>query len=175
MSGGTTGTAGGFVGISSGSINNSYCTGLVKGATVGAFAGAISGSASSCQYYKIINYSEGGDGIKYIPPVSLNESYSGITAFDGDTGTFKTFCEGDHATARPYDKPLIKYYNGKYPLKSLSGLGYTTTNKFVDIHYGDWPMPMTFFTNTPISTPTPTPNADPTQTPDPTPTGTTNP
>ena len=51
----------------------------------------------------------------------------------------------------------------------------TTTNKFVDIHYGDWPMPMTFFTNTPISAPTPTPNADPTQTPDPTPTGTTNP
>ena len=169
-------TAGGFIGTSSGSITNSYCTGLVSGTKEGAFAGTVSGEGQTvCQYYNIINSSVSNGKIEYMPPVSGTAPYGDITPFDKDTEIFQTFCKNADATARPYDKPLIKYYNGKYPLKSLSGLGYTTTNKFVDIHYGDWPMPMTFFTNTPISTPTPTPNADPTQTPDPTPTGTTNP
>ena len=91
-----------------------------------------------------------------MPPVSGTAPYGDITPFDKDTEIFQTFCKNADATARPYDKPLIKYYNGKYPLKRLSALGgeserYNTEGKFVDIHYGDWPMPMTFFTNTPAS------------------------
>ena len=175
------GTAGGFVGTSSGTISYSYCTGLVSGTKVGAFAGTVSGEGQTvCQYYNIINSSVSNGKIEYMPPVSGTAPYGDITPFDKDTEIFQTFCKNADATARPYDKPLIKYYNGKYPLKRLSTLGdetdrYNTEDIFVNIHYGDWPMPMTFFTNKPLSAPTPTTDPDPTQTQDPTPTGTTTP
>ena len=161
------GTAGGLVGTSSGSIDNSYCTGLVSKAEesgkAGAFAGEYSGSTpANCLYFEIVNeIGPDTDGvISYLPPVDGKESMSGITALDASAQTYEAFCgpDSDWKDAVPYDAETLNHYYGqgttegtvRYNLKTVERLktGETEEGDFVAVHYGDWPVPEIFVLNT---------------------------
>jgi len=166
-------TAGGFVGSASGSIENCYATGLIKmddasasnaNKTKGAFAGSFTGTANDCLYYSIINEVKKTEDSKeafdhYLGAVG-DEDNSKITAIDEDIASYDSFVGEDTSwgTAKPYDKSLVKYYTGKYNLKSIENLSPTTTvlpdeyedwdDLFISTHYGDWPAPEIFVFNT---------------------------
>ena len=79
-------------------------------------------------------------GLGVIKPLDMNaKAYNEFTgAWDG------------WGFARPYNSSLVKYYGGKYPLKTIKELdtAYTGTDDyFVVTHYGDWPSPEVFFIN----------------------------
>ena len=166
--------AGGFVGTSSGTITNCYCTGLVVAPTDptenhGAFAGSVESgfSASGCQYFEIINEREdAAAGYTYLGPVN-NAEYSGITAFDETAATYQSF-SGDPEKwkgAAPYDQTLVTYYHKiikenegaenestkTIPLYNLVTVGQldssVSASDFVSTHYGDWPAPEEFVFN----------------------------
>lgn len=101
-------TVGGLVGKVGGSIENSYATGLVKGASatssVGAFAGEHSSSSfDGCQYFEIINeLTDGTTGlIDYMKPVpgklaedeatATADKISGITRIDATADIYDAF------------------------------------------------------------------------------------
>lgn len=180
-------TAGGFAGSASAAITNCYAAGLVqteavttegdrtKNSARGSFAGSLTGTATNCQYYSLVNEvkrSETKNGKTtskpdhYLGAAGDKETTSGVTAFDSAAGTYDAFV-GDDDTwdpARAYDAALVRYYNGKYPLKTVYRLynvtsldtmpedylsdDYKNWNQlFVKTHYGDWPSPETFVVN----------------------------
>ena len=153
-------TAGGFVGTINGSVSNSYATGFVSGDQIGAFVGTCTDTSvfDNCSFYRIINYtldSSTGD-VKYLKGVSgTGSDPEGIAAFDRDTESYHTFSPDVLYPAKPYDNGLTTFFQNRYPLKTVRQLGYGgSAGKFITTHYGDWPMPMTFFTNTPSGSPT---------------------
>lgn len=150
--------AGGFVGTGSGTINYSYCTGLVEGSSktdrtgIGAFAGTLSGNPSGCSYLSIINYLT--DTHEELGPVNNGGTYQGISMIDPSTTGYDTFTkEAPKATALPYAEILNDRYSGKYTFKSISALAQDgsapPSDAFVTSHYGDWPAPELFVINEP--------------------------
>ncbi len=154
-------TAGGFAGSAGGSIENCYAAGLVKG-TSRQFAlignGTLSSENPGNCYYREINKDGEGEAmqpfqnagevsshISYVKPIDLNaDSYND---FAGELS------EWDPAWA--YDSPLVKYYGGLYPLRTVLQLPASEAKAaspagtyFVSVHYGDWPSPEVFFINT---------------------------
>ena len=166
--------AGGFAGdagdagVAGGSITNCYSTGLVKGTNKFAFVGngAAMISISGCYYYSAINEVQkaGGkpDETEPMLPVSgfvMNaENLAKIKPIDLNAATYNDFSGAwdDWAVASAYDSALVKYYSGKYTLKTVkelseapSPVGYPEwSDLFVSNHYGDWPSPEVFFINT---------------------------
>ena len=161
-------TAGGFVGKgSSGSLSNSYATGLVAGASssskIGAFAGELTARATDCLYFEIVN--ERVDAVtgmaSYLPPAHGKETVTGVSALDESAETYNAFVGESSAwtDAEAYDATLAQYYTVgdglKYNLKSiprLAGDAYTASGEgmpadFVATHYGDWPVPEIFVIN----------------------------
>lgn len=158
-------TAGGFVGISSGSISNSYSTGRVSGTTAGAFASSSSGTISGCHYFRTVNMLKESDGklkfdgegnAQYMSPLNSGPP-TGIKAFDENITDYKGFTPSSYGKAEAYDSTLKAAYQGKYPYKGIKDLdtafltGGNNRSAFVNTHYGDWPLPMTFFINKPSS------------------------
>lgn len=168
--------AGGFAGSAGGSITNCYATGLVKTKNIsadgdretnknmGAFAGSLTGSATNCKYYSMINKIEKAETkneetIKtfdhYLGAVGDANNNTSISPLDLNAGTYNAFV-GSFDTwnpARAYDSPLVKYYSGMYPLRTVGQLLTTSKGKVTDLyyvttHYGDWPSPEVFFINT---------------------------
>lgn len=146
-------TAGGLAGVA-GKVTNCYATGLVAGAddaaTVGAFAGKLTDTTSTGKYYEIIN----GD-----LPVIGSGSADGVTALDESVATYEAFVGGSDAwtDAAPYDAALLNYYKkeGKegasaFDLQNVVRLGATVNEgDFVAVHHGDWPAPEIFTFNQP--------------------------
>ena len=132
---------GGLVGsVAGGSIEKSYCTGLVvarEGATdpkLGAFAGAVSGVTlknKDCKFFSIIN-----EGMSAVP----GTTDLGVDAFDKTAKTYQAFFKGTEP-AKPYDKTLADYYQNKYAFQTVKRLGGENVTGFVKTHYGDWPAP----------------------------------
>lgn len=149
--------AGGLTGTASGTLENCYATGLVNGSTSeGAVAGTFNGTATGCLYLEIINERVKKEGeveyIEYLPAVSGGGTVSGMLAMDATTASFSDFV-GDPAaweSAGAYDPVLIKYYQGKYNLKTvkqLEGGPDIEDTYYVNVHYGDWPAPEIMFEN----------------------------
>lgn len=166
-------TAGGFVATASASasIDSCYATGLVKGTVTetvsgveipkdGAFAYSLPGTITNCHYLEIINErpvkdASGNDTDSYEPLTALGKggTNTNITAIDADITSYDSFVgtpDADWKPASAYDASLIKYYGGKYPLKTVEQLigADFTENFFVAIHHGDWPAPEIFVINT---------------------------
>lgn len=152
--------AGGFVGSASGEISNCYCTGLVSGTTEGAFAASLGGTATSCLYYEIINERPDTEkGFIYLNALGEEKTESGISGIDSDVTTYNNFVGGESTwyPANPYDSQLRDFYNGKYPLRTVSQIA--ADNKVKNeaetgigaTHYGDWPSPEIFVINTATS------------------------
>lgn len=153
--------AGGFVGTASGEISNCYCTGLVKGTTTeGAFAASLGETATSCLYYEIINERPGTEkGFIYLNALGEEKTESGISGIDDNVESYNKFVGGESTwyPANPYDSQLRDFYNGKYPLRTVSQIA--ADNKVKNeaetgigaTHYGDWPSPEIFVINTATS------------------------
>lgn len=170
--------AGGLIGSGNGEISNCYAAGFVRteiiGAeeeentdnrTRGAFAGTYTGRAENCSYYMAVNTvqkqrkMEEGKAESYVNSVPLgavsNAAYEGISAFDRTKDTFMKFKRyrpyENWVYASAYDPGLIKYYDGRYKLKSVNemeGASLPENSFFAHFaHYGDWPSPETFFVN----------------------------
>lgn len=127
-------TVGGLIGNATGSIQYSYCTGLVKSTAAtpveGAFAGTwtYTGQATTDgnSYFEIINerketYTNASGaavetgGYIYLDPVSGSETVTGITAMDATASTFNKFSNPGTTgytwqSAIPYNDTLTKYY-----------------------------------------------------------------
>ncbi|MBQ3269753.1 MAG: hypothetical protein IJH09_07510, partial [Clostridia bacterium] len=134
-------------GTSSGSISQSYCTGLVSGSTAqGAFAGELGtgATATSCQYFEIVNEiaDTTNGGFKYLTAIGGDGENDNISPFDKDAATYDAFswpdggdCPWKDATV--YDKTLITYYGktderedrddrtARYNLETVEQLGFT--------------------------------------------------
>lgn len=149
--------AGGLVGDAGSIVEDSYCTGMVRGAsataTVGAFAGKLTVDPENCHYLEIMNPID--DAVTYMPPVSgkTMEDYGegALSPFDATATAYNEFVgDGDLAAALPYSVALKDF--GEYPLRPLSGVNATASATapadFVATHYGDWPMPETLVVNT---------------------------
>ena len=160
--------AGGFVGTASGEISKCYCTGLVKGTTTeGAFAASltndpdVTNGPDGCKYYEIINERiDSTTGfISYLSALGEEKTESGISGIDSDVTTYNNFVGGESTwyPANPYDSQLRDFYNGKYPLRTVSQIA--ADNKVKNeaetgigaTHYGDWPSPEIFVINTATS------------------------
>lgn len=164
-----TSMAGGFAGSAGGSIENCYATGLVDGADSAVKFAFVAErrtlTLSGNYYYMAINeipkeggkddetepmlpvsgYSFSAANLAEIKPLDLNAD-----AYNEFTGAFAAW-----NPARAYDSALVKYYGGKYPLRTVKELGaalpsdYSNWNElYVATHYGDWPSPEVFFLNT---------------------------
>ena len=101
-------TAGGLVGKTGGTINHSYCTGLVNGTNKGAFAGQKptieAGNDAVCWYFQIINKPE--NATDYLPPApncasgdesdpaqgSGVEKIAKLKRLDADAKSYNDFC-----------------------------------------------------------------------------------
>lgn len=165
-------TAGGFAGSASGNITNSYTTGYLNpnATTKYAFvAGTLSSSSTGNWYYRTINEVEKeggkpGETEPMLPYQGAGEVSSHLNytkPIDLNAGSYNVFV-GEWDTwnpARAFDSALVKYYSGRYTLKTIDELtgtdtpatesGYTNWNElFVMTHYGDWPSPEVFFINT---------------------------
>ena len=75
-----------------------------------------------------------------------------IAPADADTASYTDFFRGpeEWAAASPYDTVLIRYYKGKYSLKTvcqLPGGPGEEQNYYVNVHYGDWPSPEIMLVN----------------------------
>ncbi len=171
-------TAGGFVGTTTTTspMNNCYATGLVFVPTyserdakagepnttkVGAFAGAEATAVkvTACYYYDIINEVEDEVNGVYISlsPAANNTTKDALKLLDETAQLYDVFvgAPADWKDANAYDAKLIEYYNGKYNLQTVEQLGATlkvgvsdSTDYFVATHYGDWPAPEIFVSNT---------------------------
>ena len=158
------GYVGGLVGTGSGSINNSYATGLVKGYSSGeainegALAGSFSGTdtITDSKYFEIINEREIKEegtliGYDYLDAVGSGtaKNSTGIEAIDKDVTAYDSYvgAPAGWKAALPYDATLEEYYAKKYSLKTVEQLGVNVTDKYVKIHYGDWPAPEIFVIN----------------------------
>ncbi len=166
-------TAGGFAGSASGgSITKSYSTGrvdvdVVNSSTKHAFIGEGSATLTGNYYYSIINEIEEADAtwehvFELLPPVSGGDpDEAALKAIDMDAKTYDDFVGAASSwnVAIAYDPMLVKYYQGKYNLKTIKQLtetapsGYDWAQLFVSLHYGDWPAPELFTINVNTSTP----------------------
>lgn len=140
---------GGLVGKASGTITNSYCTGLVgvivgsdgkpvSGTSAGAFAAECTGTTNGCSYFGIVNEFEdetlGYDYLTALPKVGTGDgSKEGVTALDADANAYNTFTSV-WSDAVPYLKTTLMSYYGegtgtaripKYNLKSVEQLAGT--------------------------------------------------
>ena len=140
---------GGLVGKASGTITNSYCTGLVgvivgsdgkpvSGTSAGAFAAECTGTTTGCSYFGIVNEFEdetlGYDYLTALPKVGTGDgSKEGVTALDADANEYNTFTSV-WSDAVPYLKTTLMSYYGegtgtarvpKYNLKSVEQLAGT--------------------------------------------------
>lgn len=158
--------AGGFAGVAGGVITNCYSTGLVEGTNKFAFIGNGAAAISGCYYYSAINEVQkaGGKPDETEPMLPVNgfvmnaENLSKIKPIDLNAATYNDFSGAwdDWAVASAYDSALVKYYSGKYTLRTVKDLvgtaepvGYPEwSDLFVSNHYGDWPSPEVFFINT---------------------------
>lgn len=174
--------AGGFIGdgkvkagdTSGGTISKCYAAGLVetglisedgeKAANKGAFAGAMTAgiTAVNCNYFGIVSEVKKGSASENAPDHYLgavgDDIRTGIEALDLSAEDYNTFVgdPDDWNDALAYDPVLMKYYGGKYSLKSVEDCdtsvllpeGYTWSTLYVNIHYGDWPAPEVFVINT---------------------------
>ena len=119
---------GGLIGKGTGTVSDSYCTGLVKSTAdtpvEGAFAGIYTGKATDCLFFEIINerVEKDATGVStidytYLYPVSGLETVDGITALDETAATYNAFSfdasVGDYAwqLATPYNDRLKVYYS----------------------------------------------------------------
>jgi hypothetical protein len=84
-----------------------------------------------------------------------------LKPIDLDAETYNTFVGSQSSwnSARAYDSVLVKYYSGRYTMRTVdelidstvppTGSGYENWNQlFVTTHYGDWPAPEIFVVNT---------------------------
>jgi len=165
----TGGTVGGFVGESTGSIRNSYCTGLVKGIETekvtkdgkttimpkdGAFAYSVA-TVTDCRYFEIINERQDSTkGYTYLTALGRNQANAGITPIDENMTNYDAFCgaPGTWDPAKPYDQELVTIYKNSFNLRTVDQIGKTPKAKssgtdFVTTHYGDWPAPEEFVFN----------------------------
>ena len=156
-------TVGGLIGSGSGGVTSCYATGLVRGTgenpTKGSFAGEFEGnivydetSNIVSYYYQIINERQSTDGtISYLPPVGSNTSLTSVKALDETAYSYNRFVGNplDWADAVPNDDSLVTYYQGTYPLRTVSQLGAAVSGEdhFINTHYGDWPAPEIFVIN----------------------------
>lgn len=161
--GDTDAKAGGLAGAASGQITNCYCTGLVgateDSAKTGTFAGSFDGTATGCLYFEIINESPSdAEGFTYLAAVG-DGSGGGITALDASAKTYENFCGADSTwqDALPYKADALTEFYGesstegytRYNLKTAKQLDPSVKETdFVAVHYGDWPVPEIFITNT---------------------------
>ena len=145
--------AGGFAGEVSGKVTDCYATGLIdheKADTAGAFAGNFSGNASGCKYFEMINEKTTEDGIVYLTSGGKDSTITGVSPLDLDLSAFDTFTADPWSDAGAYDDTLIKRYQGKYNLRTVSQLDSNLDpdqEYFVSTHYGDWPSPEILFEN----------------------------
>lgn len=144
-------TAGGLVGKTGGTINHSYCTGLVNGTNKGAFAGQKptieAGNDAVCWYFQIINKPE--NATDYLPPApncasgdesdpaqgSGVEKIAKLKRLDADAKSYNDFCgaPANWKVARPTEASgLTVLYPAtdsddeevaKYNLKTVKQLG----------------------------------------------------
>ena len=151
-------TVGGLIGSGSGAVTSCYATGLVKGvgdeAKEGAFAGTYTGSSiSDSHYYMIINERKteenGNTPFSYLDPLGVGTPSGGLLALDRDAEEYEKFVGSDWSDAVPNDDSLVTYYQGTYPLRTVSQLGATVSGEdhFINTHYGDWPAPEIFVIN----------------------------
>ena len=151
--------AGGLVGDAGSTIEDSYCTGLVVGAStsskIGAFAGQLTVKPEECYYFEIINPIDTNGVITYMPSVSgaTEETYDAdeLQPLDSTATVYNDFVgTGALAAAVPYSAALADY--SEYPLRPLSDVTAkataTAAADFVATHYGDWPVPEAFVVNT---------------------------
>ena len=157
-------TVGGLIGSGSGAVTSCYATGLVKGTgekpMEGAFAGSFGGNIVYDEtknivsyYYQIINERQGADGtISYLPPVGNDKNSAAVKALDETAYSYNQFVgsPSDWQDTVPNDDSLVTYYQGTYPLRTVSQLGATVSEEdhFINTHYGDWPAPEIFVINT---------------------------
>lgn len=154
-------TAGGLVGTANtGSIENSYALGLVRGdsAAVGAFIGSIDAGdpvpanapASQKNYY--LDYLDNNNYGDLRPAIGNDRASTSISQIDKDMTSYKAFATGT-GDAKSYDSDLSNRYGGKYPFKNILELaGGTASAQTLDhlgTHYGDWPSPGTLVVNEP--------------------------
>ena len=152
-------TAGGFAGSASGTIRNSYCTGLVENTgSPAAFLASGGATLTGNYYYSIINEQKeldaNGEVVSLLPVAGYNVESAAdkarIKPIDLSYSTYDTFVGAASSwdEAITYDPILVKYYSGKYCLKSIKALnGTVPDDSFVAIHYGDWPAPEIFVVN----------------------------
>ncbi len=156
-------TAGGFAGNAGGSITNCYSTGYIDPGAAAKYAFIGSGSPGSGNYYymainEVASAAPGEGGKKGTEPMLPYDGYDletklgVIKPLDMNAKAYNEFTGAwnDWGFARPYNSSLVKYYGGKYPLKTIKELDtdYTGTDDyFVVTHYGDWPSPEVFFIN----------------------------
>lgn len=167
---------GGFAAITTGFIENCYCTGRVlpdfmkdannKQVLIhNAFRTQLEGGGlegeSSGYYYQIINEVQNPDTkqIEYKEPYRFpgSDTTPAIAALDENVTAYNKFVgpASGWKDARPYDEETLgKYYNNKYNLQTVEQLESSdwstdTTKKdyFVKTHYGDWPAPEIFIIN----------------------------
>ena len=142
--GGLIGTAGG----SGSSVSGCYASGKVSGTgSEGSLFGTFSGTLSDCSYFGIVNerINETDGSVTYL---NAGTGAEDVTAFDDSLEAFRTFTGEDREEASPYDTVLIRNYQGQYSLKGIGQLDPDLDEKYyVNIHYGDWPSPETFFLN----------------------------
>ena len=145
----------GFIGsANSVKVRNSYCTGLVNGKNAFLGSGNLTDSADN-QYFMIINEKAGAytEGVTYKDPGDRS-----VSAFDEDAETYNNFTGGSWNDAKPYDRTVEDYYDGRYSLRTVTQLARKSTDRipesasgfgayFVNTHYGDWPAPETFIIN----------------------------
>ena len=172
-------TAGGFAGTASASITNCYATGYIDptdptATTKYAFVtGSLPAGSSGNYYYKGINeilstqpnHKEGEtepmppyNGYVLTENATTNDTLLNIIKpIDLNADTYNKFVGkwDDWNSARAFGTSLVKYYSGKYTLKTVDELNSTLPNGysnwdelFVMTHYGDWPSPEVFFINT---------------------------
>jgi len=121
-------------------------------ASSGAFAGSFSGTASGCSYLECINDIVNTDEIFYLSAAGGRTSTDGISPFDRNLETFRTFTGEERESAGAYDNLLIRYYDGKYSFRTVAQLDDSLDPQkeyFVEKHYGDWPAPEILFENVP--------------------------
>ena len=147
-------TAGGFVGVSTGTIKHCYATGLVRGTDMdvdtpkdGAFAYSVTeANVSDCKYFEIVNdrvdAAKGFDCLTALGKKTTPET-ARIAAFDATATNYNTFVDEPTTWGKAvtYDGKLTEaktddwldiYYGSKYNLRTVQRLGATVQAEVKD-------------------------------------------
>ena len=167
--------AGGLAGnASAASLENCYSLGQVRvtdttngkaGALIGKLSGTFS-SGNNCYYYEIVNETVDANGVfnGYLAAVG-DGSGDNLEALDANLTNYLKIASTAKSKAFPYD-PLLKtqFLDSSqgccyYPMKTVYELQPSTpatssTERFVDVHYGDWPVLETLVINEPAGSST---------------------